>query len=119
MRRLAVAAVLLATASCSEVTAAEIAVAHVTLTAKQGSAACVVANPEPASVRVKQGVSFVNNSTVQITIVLTKDNLPLISVAPSDTSGAVKFREPGIYQYYSQGCGSGSSELHTLAVTVN
>ncbi len=119
MRRFAIAAALLSTVSCSEVTAADIAIAHVTLNAKQGSAACVIANPEPASVRVKQGVSFVNNSTVQITIVLTKDNLPLVSVAPSDTSGAVKFREPGIYQYYSQACGSGSSELHTLAVTVN
>lgn len=119
MQRLAVAAVLIATASCSDVTATDIANAHVTLSPKQGSAACVVANPEPASVRANQGVSFVNNSTVHITIVLTKDNLPLVSVAPSDTSGAVKFREPGIYQYYSQACGNGAAELHTLAVTVN
>ena len=56
---------------------------------------------------------------VSITIVLHEDDLPLVSVAPGDTSGAIKFRDPGTHQYYSQGCGSTNTELHTLAVTVN
>lgn len=111
--------VLVATVSCQDITAADGAGVHVILTPKVGSAACVVANPEPAAVKVDQGISFVNNSSVQLTIVLVGDNLPLVSVAPGDTSGAVKFRDPGIHQYYSQGCGSGTAELHTLSVTVN
>jgi len=109
----------IATTSCSEVTAADAARVNVVLTPKVGSAACVTANPEPAAVRVKQGISFVNKSTIHLTIILKEDDLPLVSVAPGDTSGAVKFREPGVHQYYSQGCGSGTAELHTLSVTVN
>jgi plastocyanin len=119
MRRTSLAALLLVAISCSDVTAADFAPVQVTLTPRNGSAACVVANPEPAAVKVKQGISFVNNSSVHITIVLLNDNLPLVSVAPNDTSGAVKFHEPGIHHYYSQACGSGLGELHTLAVTVN
>jgi len=106
-------------ASCEDITAANGALVNVVLSPKSASAACVLADPEPAAVRVDQGISFVNNSTVHITIVLVEDNLPLVSVAPGDTSGAVKFRDPGIHQYYSQGCGSGVSERHTLSVTVN
>jgi plastocyanin len=112
-------ALLIAAVSCDDITAAEVAKVNVTLTPKVGSAACVIANPEAAAVKVKQGISFVNNSSVQLTIVLVKDNLPLVSVAPGDTSGAVKFSDPGIHQYYSQGCGSGTADLHTLSVTVN
>jgi len=112
-------ALLIAAVSCEDVTAADAARVNVTLTPKIGSAACVIADPEPAAVKVKQGISFVNRSSVQLTIVLVNDNLPLVSVAPGDTSGAIKFSDPGIHQYYSQGCGSGNAELHTLAVTVN
>ena len=115
----AVAALVLAAVSCSDVTAADFAPVQVVLTPRAGSAACVVASPEPASVRVKQGISFVNKSSEHITIVLEDDDLPLVSVAPNDTSGAVKFRSPGIYYYYSQACGSSLGNLHTLAVTVN
>ena len=121
LKRLALVALVIATAmataSCEDITAADSARAFVTLTPKLGNAACVNANPEPAAVKEKQGISFVNKSSVQITIVLRKDNVPLVAVAPNDTSGAVKFSEPGIYQYYSQGCGS--AELHTLSVTIN
>jgi hypothetical protein len=120
MRKLlALAALVLATASCEEVTAADRARVHVTLTPKAGSAACVIADPEPAAVKANRGISFVNKSSVQVTLVLKRDNLPLVAVAPNDTSSAVKFSEPGIYYYYSQGCGSSTSELHTLTVTVN
>jgi hypothetical protein len=110
---------LVAAVSCEDITAADAASVNVTLTPKTGSAACVIANPEPAAVRADHGVSFINKSSVQITIVLAEDNLPLVSVAPGDTSNAVKFRDPGIHQYYSQGCGSGTAELHTISVTVN
>lgn len=116
---LGLGALLLATASCWDVTAAEVARVTVDLTPKPGSAACVVAEPEPAAVKVKQGLAFVNHSTVQLTIVLAGDNVPLVSVAPGDTSGAVKFADAGVHQYYSQGCGSALSEMHTLSVTIN
>ena len=110
---------LIAAGSCSDVTAAGVAPVQVTLTPKIGSAACVVASPEPASVRVKQGISFVNKSSVPIIIVLVEDDLPLVTVPPSDTSGAVKFQSAGIHEYYSQACGTGTGERHTLAVTIN
>jgi plastocyanin len=113
------ASLLVAIVACEDITAADGARVNVILTPKVGSAACVIANPEPAAVKVDQGISFVNNSTVHLTIVLVENNLPLVSVAPGDTSGAVKFNDPGIHRYYSQGCGSGTSELHTLSVTVN
>ena len=114
-----IAALLLTTTSCADVTAADYARVNVVLTPKVGSAACVIAEPEPAAVKVKQGISFVNKSSMHLTIVLVEDNVPLVSVAPGDTSGAVKFHDPGVHQYYSQGCGSGNSELHTLSVTIN
>ena len=114
---LALAAV--AAASCQDITAADRAGVYVTLTPKTGSAACVIADPEPAAVRVKQGISFVNKSSVQVTLVLRQDNVPLVSVAPNDTSNAVKFSDAGVYYYYSQGCGSTNTELHTLSVTIN
>ena len=118
-KRLALAALVIAAASCKDITAADHARVYVTLTPKVGSAACVIADPEPAAVKANQGISFVNRSSIQVTLVLKQDNLPLVAVAPSDTSNAVKFSDPGIYQYYSQGCGSGSTELHTLSITVN
>ena len=118
-RALCATVLLVAATSCQDITAADGAGVFVTLTPKSASAACVIAEPEPASVREDQGLSFVNHSTVQITIVLIDDNLPLVSVAPGDTSGAVKFRDAGLRQYYSQGCGSGLGELHMLAVTIN
>ena len=113
------AALLIATTSCEDVTAADSASVHVTLSPKAGSAACVIADPEPAAVKANQGISFVNRSSAQITIVLQKDHVPLVSVAPNGTSSPVKFSEPGIYQYYSQGCGSSTADLHTLSVTIN
>lgn len=119
MRIVPLAALLIAAASCQDITAADSTTMRVILTPKTGSAACVIADPEPAAVRVKQGISFVNHSSVQITIVLLEDDLPLVSVAPNDTSGAIKFSSAGIHQYYSQACGSGTAERHTLAVTVN
>lgn len=117
--RLALVALVVATASCEDITAADTASVYVTLTPKAGSAACVTADPEPAAVRANRGISFVNRSSVYVTLVMKQDNVPLVAVAPNDTSSAVKFSEPGIYQYYSQGCGSGTTELHTLSVTIN
>jgi plastocyanin len=114
---LALAAV--ATTSCQDITAARRAGVWVTLTPKAGSAACVYADPEPAAVRVKEGISFVNKSSVQITLVLRQDNVPLVAVAPGDTSRAVKFSDAGVYYYYNQGCGSTTTETHTLSVTIN
>lgn len=119
LKRLALIALVGATASCRDITAADSASVFVILTPKVGSAACLYADPEPAAVRVNRGISFVNRSSVRVTLVLREDHLPLVSVAPNDTSNAVKFSDPGVYQYYSQGCGSSSAELHTLSVTIN
>ena len=119
LKRLALVALVAATASCEEITAADSAGVFVTLTPKLGSAACVHADPEPAAVRVRQGISFVNESSVQVTLVLREDHVPLVAVAAGDTSNPVKFSEPGIYHYYSQGCGSSTTELHVLSVTIN
>ena len=119
LRRLALVALVAAAVSCEDITAADSAGVYVTLTPKAGSAACLNADPEPAAVKANRGISFVNRSSVQVTLVLRQGNVPLVAVAPNDTSNAVKFSEPGIYQYYSQGCGSGTTELHTLSVTIN
>ena len=119
MRPILAMALFAGTLSCSDITAADYAPVKVVLSPKGGSAACVIADPEPAAVKVKQGISFVNESTVHITIVLVEDDLPLVSVAPGDTSGAVKFNEAGVHQYYSLGCGSALQERHTLSVTIN
>lgn len=119
MRPILPMALLVGSLSCKDITAADYAPVQVVLTSKTGSAACVIADPEPAAVKVKQGISFVNESTVQITIVLVEDDLPLVSVAPGDTSGAVKFNSAGVRQYYSLGCGSALQERHTLSVTIN
>ncbi|HYC50790.1 MAG TPA: hypothetical protein VEB19_06765 [Gemmatimonadaceae bacterium] len=107
--------------SCADITAAEGSPVKIVLTPKTASAACFVADPEPASVKVKQGIAFINHSTAHLTLVLIEDgdDLPLVSVAPGDTSGAVRFNSEGIRQYYSLACGSGLAERHTLAVTVN
>ncbi|HJQ21046.1 MAG TPA: hypothetical protein VJ867_11915 [Gemmatimonadaceae bacterium] len=118
MRHILTASLLLAI-GCADVTAADTAPVTVMLSPRSVSAACVVADPEPASVRQDQGIAFVNNSTVQITIVLVEDDKPLTTVPAGGTSGAIKFRTEGIYQYYSLGCGDALSERHTLAVTVN
>ena len=119
MRPILAMALLVGALSCSDITAAEYAPVRVILTPKPGSAACVIADPEPAAVKMKQGISFVNESTVHLTIVLVEDDLPLVSVAPGDTSGAVKFNSAGVRQYYSLGCGSALQERHTLSVTIN
>lgn len=118
-RRIALLVLLAAVASCENITAADVPSAYVTLTPRSASVACVIADPEPAAVRENRGVSFVNRSSVQLTLVLKQNDVPLVSVAPGDTSRAVKFSDPGVYQYYSQGCGSGSGDLHTLSVTIN
>lgn len=116
-RSIVLLAALLASASCEDITAADVPSTFVTLTPRAASAACVYADPEPAAVRQDRGVSFINESSVQITLVMKQNDVPLVSVAPGDTSRAVKFSDPGVYQYYSQGCGAG--DLHTLSVTIN
>jgi plastocyanin len=119
MRRVIAAALLLATASCMEVTASETAETTVGLSSKSGNAKCVQASPDPASVRVNQGVGFLNKSTTTLTIVLAEDDTPLVTVESKQTSGAVKFSSPGTRRYYIQGCGSSTAELHTIIVSVN
>ena len=109
--------------ACADVTGTDHAPVHVTLNPITGSAACFTADPEPASVPQDKGIAFINKSTVSLTIMLVGEDgdadVPLVSVAAGDTSSAVKFSNAGLRQYYSQACGSGTANLHTLAVTVN
>ena len=123
MRNLLVFGLLVLAGSCADITAADHAPVHVTLTPITGSVACFTADPEPASVPQDKGLAFINKSTASITIMLVGEegdaDVPLVSVAPGDTSGAVKFSKAGLRQYYSQACGSGTANRHTLAVTIN
>jgi hypothetical protein len=123
MRQLLVFSAIVVAAACAEITAADHAPVHVTLTPITGSVACFTADPEPASVPMDKGIAFINHSTASITIMLVGEgndaDVPLVSVAPGDTSGAVKFNNAGLRQYYSQACGSGTANRHTLAITIN
>ena len=109
--------------SCADITATDHAPVHVTLTPVVGSTACFTADPEPASVPQDQGLAFINKSSASITIMLVGEDgdadVPLVTVAGNDTSGAIKFAKAGLRQYYSQACGSGTANRHTLAITIN
>jgi hypothetical protein len=123
MRTLLISGLVVLAIACADVTGTDHAPVHVTLTPLVGSAACFTADPEPASVPQDKGIAFINKSTVSITIMLVGEggeaDVPLVSVAPDDTSSAVKFSSAGLREYYSQACGSGTANRHTLAVTVN
>ena len=123
MRKLILSGLVVLAIACAEITATDHAPVLVTLTPVTGSVACFTADPEPASVPQDKGIAFINKSTASITIMLVGENgdadVPLVSVAPNDTSGAVKFSTAAVRQYYSQACGSGTANRHTLAITIN
>ena len=119
MLRVLAAALFCATAACVEVTASETAEATVSLKPKAANTVCMRASPDPVSIRANQGVSFANSSSASLTVMLSESNTPLVTVDPGQTSGAIKFSTPGTRQYYIQGCGSASAELHRITVTVN
>ena len=52
---------------------------------------------------IRRQVSSGRRVVPRFPIVLVADDLPLVSVAPGDTSGAVKFRDPGIHQLLQSG----------------
>lgn len=110
---------LLSLSACYDITAADSAAVEVVLSPRIGSAVCVDADPEPASVRVRQGISFTNETAGTVTIVMLEDNLPLVTVEAGETSRPVQFNSAGIRYYYVQACGSGSADRHTLSVTIN
>ena len=123
MRTFILSGLVILAIACADITATDHAPVHVTLTPITGSTACFSADPEPASVPQDKGLAFINKSAASITIMLVGEDgdadVPLVTVAANDTSGAIKFAKAGLRQYYSQACGSGTTNRHTLAITIN
>jgi hypothetical protein len=87
--------------------------------APSASNTCVVASPDPASIRAGQSVAFRNATSVTHTVITDGLNTPLTTVAPGETSGSIEFSIASTRKYYVQSCGNASQNLHTLVVTVN
>jgi plastocyanin len=83
------------------------------------SGTCVVASPDPASIRAGQSVAFRNATFVTHTVIADGLNTPWTTIAPGETSGSIAFSIASTRQYYVQSCGNASQNLHTLIITVN
>ena len=83
------------------------------------SGACVVASPDPASIRAGEAVAFRNETGVTHTIIADDANTPWTTIAPGETSGSIEFSIAATRKYYVQSCGDAFQNLHTLIVTVN
>jgi len=80
---------------------------------------CVVASPDPATIRAGESVAFRNRTGVTHTIIADGLNTPWTAIEPGETSGSIEFSVPSMRQYYVQACGNRSADLHTLIITVN
>jgi plastocyanin len=80
---------------------------------------CVVASPDPASIRSGQSIAFRNNTGVAHTILADGSDTPWTSIEPGGVSGALSFSAVSTRKYYVLACGDGQTNLHTLVVTVN
>lgn len=118
---LLLAAVAVTSAACLDVTATtDPPDVIVTLNpAGFGSNRCVVASPDPASVRAGQAIAFHNNTGQTHTIVAEGSNTPWTTVDPGETSGSIEFSFASTRRYYVQSCGASSTNLHTVVITVN
>jgi plastocyanin len=90
----------------------------VTLT-PAANATCVIASPDPASIRSGQTIAFHNATSMTHTVIADGLDTPWTSVAPGETSGSIRLTVASTRKYYVQGCGSASTNLHTVIVTVN
>jgi plastocyanin len=110
-----------ALAACTDATASTDPPALiVTFSASPASPnACVVATPDPATIRAGQSVAFRNATSVSHVVVADGLDTPWTAIGPGETSGSIEFSIASTRKYYVQSCGNGSTNLHTLVITVN
>ena len=80
---------------------------------------CVIASPDPATIRAGESVAFRNRTGVTHTILADGLNTPWTAIEPGETSGSIEFTFASTRRYYVQRCGNASADLHLLIVTVN
>ena len=80
---------------------------------------CVIATPDPATIRAGESVAFRNRTGVTHTILADGLNTPWTAIEPGETSGSIEFSFASTRRYYVQRCGNASPDLHLLIVTVN
>jgi plastocyanin len=118
---LALFAAAVALAACTDATAStDPPAVIVTLTPAPFSPNnCVVASPDPATIRAGESVAFRNHTGVTHTIVAEGLNTPWTAIDPGETSGSIEFSIASTRKYYVQSCGNSSANLHLLIITVN
>jgi hypothetical protein len=85
---------------------------------------CGIASPDPVSVRVNEYFHFANASDVTYTIVdgtqTAIGSIPYATVRPGESSGSLRFEQPGIVYYYVQSCPPSAihRNSHVMNVTV-
>ena len=117
----AAAAAVLALTACIDATAStDPPAVVVTLTPDPFSPNnCVVASPDPATIRAGESVAFRNRTGVTHTIIAEGLNTPWTAIEPGETSGSIEFSIASTRKYYVQRCGSSAADLHLLIITVN
>jgi plastocyanin len=80
---------------------------------------CVIASPDPATIRAGESVAFRNHTDVTHTILADGLNTPWTAIEPGETSGSIEFNIASTRKYYVQACGNASADLHMLIITVN
>ena len=112
---------LLAPLACTDATAttAPPSVVIILSPAFSASGPCVVASPDPASIRAGESVAFRNETSITHTVIADGVNTPWTTIAPGETSGSIAFSIASTRKYYVQSCGDAPVNLHTLIVTVN
>jgi plastocyanin len=106
-------------AACDATASNQPASLVVTLTPSTANSTCVVASPDPASIRAGQTIAFRNQTSMTHIIIADGLDTPWASVAPGETSGSIRLSIASSRKYYVQSCGSASNNLHTVVVTVN
>ena len=106
-------------AACDATASNQPASLVVTLTPSNANSSCVIASPDPASIRAGQTIAFRNETSRTHTIIADGLDTPWTSVEPGETSGSIRLSIASSRKYYVQSCGSASSNLHTVIVTVN
>ena len=80
---------------------------------------CVIASPDPATIRAGEAVAFRNHTGVTHTIIADGLNTPWTAIEPGETSRSIEFSIASTRKYYVQRCGNSSADLHLLIITVN
>ena len=80
---------------------------------------CVIASPDPATIRAGESVAFRNHTGVTQTIIADGLNTPWTAIEPGETSGSIQFSIASTRKYYVLRCGNASADLHVLIITVN